>query len=355
MLLRRTRPTTLITSVLLFCVAQPVLAQSLQTFRIDPKHIYVAGISSGGAMAVQMSVAYSRLFKGTAIYAGLPYYCAQGSEETALTTCEEDAPTAIDLPTLESITRKYAAQHLIDPLRYLKQQRIYLWSGTLDVTVRQPAMDLLRTYYNDFHAHVFRYDNDFKAAHGWESPYGPNPCAVEDSPFVILCLDSDRNGGSGSGSYDSEQVWLAEFLGKLKPKNDGTLSGALVPFDQNEFAAGGVAANIGMDALGYAFVPQSCAQKKTCGLILALHGCNQYHGEIGSAFIDDAGLNQWADTNNIVVLYPQTIETVANPAGCWNWWGYLNDPNYAQKNGPQMQALFNIVKQAAGKSVPAGG
>jgi predicted esterase len=322
-------------------------AQTLASYNIPANKIFVAGISSGGAMAVQMSVAYSRLFKGTAIYAGIPYYCAQGSEATALTTCEEDAP-AIDLAPLESITHKYAAQHLIDPLRYLKEQRIYLWSGTIDVTVRQPVMDLLRTYYSDMHAQVFRYDNDFQAAHGWESPYGPNPCNVEDSPFVVLCHDSDRSGGSGSDPYDSEQVWLTEFFGKLKPKNDGKLSGSVIPFDQNEFATGGSAANIGMDTTGYAFVPQSCRQaKQKCGLILALHGCNQYHGEIGSAFIDDAGLNQWADTNNIVVLYPQTIQTVANPAGCWNWWGYLNDANYAQKSGAQMRALYLMVNRAS--------
>jgi hypothetical protein len=326
-----------------------VAAQPLPSYRIAANKIFVAGISSGGAMAVQMSVAYSRLFKGAAIYAGIPYDCAQGSEATALTTCEEDAPP-MDLASLESITRQYAAEGLIDPLRFLQAQHIYLWSGIIDVTVRQASMDLLKRYYLDMHAQVFRYDNDFNAAHGWESPYGPNPCTLESSPFVVLCHDSDRSGGGDVGVYDSEQVWMSKFLGVLKPKNNGTLSGSVIPFDQNEFAAGGVAANIGMDTTGYAFVPQSCAKQQTCGLILALHGCNQYHGEIGGAFIDDAGINQWADTNNTVVLYPQTIMSVANPAGCWDWWGYLNDANYAQKSGPQMRALYLMVNRASHRS-----
>jgi dienelactone hydrolase len=323
-------------------------AASLERYKIRPNKIFVAGISSGGAMAVQMSVAYSRLFKGAAIYAGIPYQCAQDSEATALTTCEEDEP-AIDLAALETITRNYAKQHLIDPLSFLRQQRVYLWSGIIDVTVRQPVMDLLDTYYQDFHAHVFQYDNTFNAAHGWESPYGPNPCDVEDSPFIVLCHDSDRIGGSGSQVYDSEQVWLSEFFGKLSPKNDGTLAGAVVPFDQNEFSSDGAAADIGMDATGYAFVPADCAASKRCGLVLALHGCNQYHGEIGSQFIDDSGINQWADTNHIVVVYPQTIEMASNPAGCWDWWGYLNHPDYAQKSGPQMQALYRMVNRASGR------
>jgi len=334
--------------LLLLGFSTNVAAQSLPSYRIAANKIFVAGISSGGAMAVQMSVAYSRLFKGAAIYAGIPYYCAQGSEANALTTCEEDAPP-MDLASLESITRQYAAEGLIDPLRFLQAQHIYLWSGIIDVTVRQASMDLLKQYYVDMHAPVFRYDNDFNAAHGWDSPYGPNMCDVEDSPFVILCHNSDRSGGGDANVYDSEQVWMSQFLGKLKPKNDGTLLGSLIPFDQNEFATGGVAANIGMDTTGYAFVPQSCAKQQTCGLILALHGCNQYHGEIGSAFIDDAGINQWADTNNTVVLYPQTIMSVANPAGCWDWWGYLNDANYAQKSGPQMRALYLMVNRASGR------
>jgi poly(3-hydroxybutyrate) depolymerase len=75
----------------------------------------------------------------------------------------------------------------------------------------------------------------------------------------------------------------------------------------------------------------------------------QYAQSIGTAFVNDAGINQWADTNNIIVLYPQAIPTpVTNGEGCWDWWGYLNDPNYAQKSGPQMQALYGMVKRVAG-------
>src|SRR5207244_6851818 len=84
-----------------------------------------------------------------------------------------------------------------------------------------------------------------------------------------------------------------------------------------------------------------------------LHGCLQYYGQIGPAFVGDAGINQWADTNRIIVLYPQTIATaVTNGEGCWDWWGYLNDPNYAQRSGPQMQALYSMVARAAGLTQP---
>src|SRR5258708_2113872 len=63
----------------------PCTAQQLGTYSVPDNKIFVAGISSGGYMAVQMHVAFSGTFKGAAVYAGGPYYCAQDSLESALT------------------------------------------------------------------------------------------------------------------------------------------------------------------------------------------------------------------------------------------------------------------------------
>jgi hypothetical protein len=201
-------------------------------------------------------------------------------------------------------------------------------------------------------------------AGGGTSPFDPSSLAWLTQWFANLDLSGLPSLGQSSANptglpplgqssattdpYDSEKVWLTHWFGNLNAKNEGTLNGAVIDFDQNEFAPGGNAAAISMDQTGYAFVPVECAQGQPCGLILALHACLQYHGAVGSAFIDDAGINQWADTNRIVVLYPQTIATNdSNPEGCWNWWGYLNDSDYAQKSGPQMQALYGMVTRVA--------
>ncbi len=331
--------------------AVPSAAQQLGSYSIRQDRIFVAGISSGGYMAVQMHVAFSHLFHGAAIYAGGPYYCAQDSLETALTTCLTDVPP-VNVTALESTTVTWANQRLIDPLKNLQGQPVYLWSGLADTTVVQPLMDALQSYYQYFGANVFQYDNDFYAEHGWESPYGPLACQVDASPYIIQCLNGDRKtpaaGVPLTAVYDSEQVWLTHWLGTLSPKNDGPLHGQVIAFDQNEFAPGGNAAAISMDNTGYAFVPAECAAGMSCALVLALHGCLQYYGAIGPAFVNDSGINQWADTNRIIVLYPQTIPTTGtNGEGCWDWWGYLNDPNYAQKSGPQMQALYGMVMRVA--------
>jgi poly(3-hydroxybutyrate) depolymerase len=330
----------------------PCTAQELGTYSVPDNKIFVAGISSGGYMAVQMHVAFSGTFKGAAVYAGGPYYCAQDSLEIALTTCLDDVPP-VPLSTLVSATVAWSKEGLIDPVSNLRGQPVYLWSGALDTTVVQAVMNTLHAYYRYFGANVFQYDNNFNAEHGWESPNAPLTCQENASPFIVKCVNADRNPPLGgvplTAVYDSEQVWLTRWFGPLKPKNQGTLTGTVIAFDQNEFATGGNAAALSMDNTGYAFVPAACASGMSCGLILALHGCLQYHGQIGPAFVDDAGINQWADTNRFIVLYPQAIATaVTNGEGCWDWWGYLNDPNYAQKSGPQMQALYSMVARTAG-------
>ena len=48
----------------------------------------------------------------------------------------------------------------------------------------------------------------------------------------------------------------------------------------------------------------------------------------GTTFVRIIGYNKWADTNRIIVLYPQATPTSSNPLGCWDWWGY-DDPSYA--------------------------
>jgi poly(3-hydroxybutyrate) depolymerase len=137
----------------------------------------------------------------------------------------------------------------------------------------------------------------------------------------------------------------------------------VVAFSQDPYAAapqpgnGDVtrsgAAAIGMGQTGYAYIPTSCAKGAKCKLVLALHGCLQYADSIGTTFVDHSYLNQYADTNNLVVLYPQATAdtTFTNPKGCWDWWGYLGagDTGYATKSGPQMVTVMNEVQALGGR------
>jgi poly(3-hydroxybutyrate) depolymerase len=308
---------------------------SLGSYNINPNKVFVAGISSGGFEAVQMDVAYSKTFKGAAIYAGGVYYCAQDSESTALDDCGGADSYGSELSASESYLNAQSSAGTIDSSSNLSGQKVYLWSGTADTVVPQKSMNDLQTEYQNYGASV-TYDNSFAAEHGWESPDGSNACGTLGSPYMIKC-------NQGSTVYDSEKTWLTMFFGTLNARNSGTLGGSLINFDQTQFSTAS-----GLDTNGYVFVPQSCAKGTQCGLVVALDGCQQYQGAIGDEFVTEAGIDEWADTNNIVVLYPyQTTVSGSNPNGCWDWWGY-GSANYALKSGPQMSAIYAMMQRVMG-------
>jgi poly(3-hydroxybutyrate) depolymerase len=81
---------------------------------------------------------------------------------------------------------------------------------------------------------------------------------------------------------------LSYFFGSLDARNNGTLGGQLIQFSQTPYQVAG------MDSTGWIFVPSSCAQGSLCKLVVALHGCEQGQSYVGTAFVSESGLNEWA-------------------------------------------------------------
>ncbi|HEY4442095.1 MAG TPA: PHB depolymerase family esterase [Candidatus Elarobacter sp.] len=301
----------------------------LGTYNLDRSKTMVAGISAGAYMATQLQVAYSRTFHGAAIFAGGPYFCAQDNVTIALDDCTNNYyPT--NVPLLEQDTNNTAFYGYIDPTSYLSGQKAYLFSGTNDHTVYQSIVKDLNSYLTHYGVAVTT-NFTTNAGHGWVTPDVTQACTATTSPFLNNC------------GFDAEQTFLSLLYGTLNARRSGSLTGSLLAYDQNEFF-GGNAGAYSMDATGYVFVPSACASGSTCKLLVALHGCAQGYSVVGNAFTTKAGINEWADTNNIIVLYPQAIETSYNPNGCFDWWGYLST-NYAAKAGPQMSAIYNMVQR----------
>jgi hypothetical protein len=99
-----------------------------------------------------------------------------------------------------------------------------------------------------------------------------------------------------------------------------------------------------MATTGWIYMPQACAAGANCRLHVVLHGCKQNTADIGQQYVRNTGYNRWADTNGIVVLYPQTSTQATN--SCWDWWGYDNAA-YARKASPQMAAVKAMVDRVA--------
>ena len=103
-----------------------------------------------------------------------------------------------------------------------------------------------------------------------------------------------------------------------------------------------------MNDSGFVYVPNSCANGVRCKIHVVFHGCKQTVEDIQDVYVKNAGYNAWAESNDIVILYPQIKhDAVVNPNGCWDWWGYT-DSEYSTKNGVQMAAIRAMLKRLAG-------
>ena len=330
--------------------ARPASAASLGRYDIDPGAITVSGVSSGGYMAVQMQVAYSRRIAGAGVIAGGPFYCAENQLALALTRCFH--PDAVDQPDparLAWLTELLAAQGRVDPVDGLRDDRVWIFSSPDDTVVYQRVSDRLLDYYTAFVDPArIAYVNHVRGEHSMPTADFGFPCAYKGAstnPGDHFINDCD---------YDAAGAMLTHLLGRVRRLTDAP-AGRLLAFDQAEFIASPEAH--GMGPSGYTWVPDACAQGARCRLHVAFHGCLQAASRIGDTFARHAGYNRWADANRVVVLYPQATASLpqGNGNGCWDWWGY-DDPDYMTRDGRQMAAvrrmIDRLVSGATGEAPP---
>jgi len=49
---------------------------------------------------------------------------------------------------------------------------------------------------------------------------------------------------------------------------------------------------------------------------------------VGEKFVRTTGYNDVAELNNIIIIYPQAINSTGNLGGCWDVWGYNDNANF---------------------------
>ena len=332
---------------------------ALERYSVDPQKVTVSGISSGGYMAVQLGVAYSTRFSAVGVIAAGPYGCAStdrglsGNVNRALGPCMAGRYTWVqkwqcwtfwascpgaDRPDPEAgitLARSSAERRAIDPISQLARQRIFLLSGNKDTTILPKVVDALERFYAAFvPAANMAHERLDQAAHTFPTDRFTrgNACSVAAPPYVSDC------------KYDGAKQLLSHAYGSLHPRNDGAPKGTLLEFDQTSFVPGGT--DPGMADRGYVYVPTTCTGTTAvrCALHVALHGCKQSVADVGKDFVEGAGYNRWADTNAIVVLYPQARKSTDNPQTCWDWWGYTGAA-WHEKRAPQMAAIVAMVNR----------
>jgi poly(3-hydroxybutyrate) depolymerase len=315
-------------------------ADKLPALGADAKQTSVSGLSSGAFMAVQLQVAYSNSVMGAGIIAGGPYYCAAAGQLTFVEICMGQVWLFPPNPYLMAqAARGLAASNQIDALSHLGQRRVYVFSGTDDRVVRQPAVDATATFFQlvGVKPQNLKYENKLPAGHAVITPSYGNDCAASAPPYINHCLVNDQG-------YDQAGALLSHIYGELAPRVD-VPAGQIVAFDQRAYASKQAA----LADTGYLYVPPGCSNASAnCRVHVALHGCVQSVESVGDQFYTDTGYNHWADNNRLLILYPQINKTNIpyNPKGCWDWWGYTG-VNYATRSGPQMKAIMAMVKRLA--------
>jgi poly(3-hydroxybutyrate) depolymerase len=310
-------------------------ADKLAPLHADPAKISISGLSSGGYMAVQYDVAFSGSTLGVGVVAGGPYNCAFVNLG-GIATCLTGSPLGY---ASYSALIGFAALGQIDPFRNLAKGKVYLFSGTDDTVVHQSVMDAVRDFYTlaSVPAANMVYVNNFAAGHAFVSPAFGNPCDKTEPPYINECAVA------ADELYDQPAALLTQIYGPLQPKAT-TLSAQPKPFSQAEFAS----AAAGLASTGYVYIPDSCQQAsgRNCAVHVVFHGCKQGAGTVGDDVYAKVGYNAWADTNGIIVLYPQVDPTTfpLNPEGCWDWWGYTG-LNFQTRSGPQLAAIRSMVKR----------
>ena len=304
-------------------------AESLPKLNLA-NEITVSGISSGGYMANQFHLAHAEQVRGVGIVAGGPYDCANNSLSTALARCVGKADLSLNVSTLLDKAKQRAASGELAPAESWSQARVWLFHGSKDATVARAVADQLAAFYQAMvPAEKLRYVTTINAGHSMPTRNKGSDCAVSESPFISAC------------EYDAAGELLNFLLGPLQPVASKA-AGAVPAFDQGRYALDG---DNTLADTGYLYLPAACAAGEPCRLHIAFHGCQQNAEAIGERFVREAGYNEWADSNKLVILYPQTKASMLplNPKGCWDWWGYTGS-DYATRKGNQIASVAAMVQ-----------
>lgn len=311
----------------------------------------VSGISSGAYMAGQFQMAHAKIVTGAAIIAGGPYGCAQSvfsgmvigpfatllNATKAISGCMKNEMAAWGVPNaplLADKAKERSAKGEIDPVEDAVSDRVYVFSGTKD-TIVQPAIVASAV---EFYQRLgvpdvnIRFVSDIPAGHAFVTDAAGAACAASHEPFIVDC------------DYDQAKNLLEHLLGPLA-EPPATPAGQFITFDQRPFA--GDSGQSGMAEEGIVYVPDAC-RKGGCRAHVAFHGCAQNRESVGDAFVKESGFHRYADTNRLVVLFPQTTVSSDNPQACWDWWGFTGS-GFLTRDAPQIRAVAAMLTRFSEK------
>ena len=314
----------------------PAAASANGGVKSYPRHS-VSGQSAGGSAAVQHLVAFSSLVDGAAVAAGSPYGC--GSLARPDYTCMYG--TGMSIRNANQYLEQRAAEGKIDDPKNLKRTPVILFSGSSDSMVYTKVMievqKQLQSYVDEDKLHT---NFDTTAGHVWSIDHGACVCGV--CPYGGLgnfqCCQANNCEYDLSGEF-----MRATYGMHVKPR--ATASPKLYWINQWDYWTAGppkLTATV-MEWL-VAYVPDSCkAAPSQCKLHINYHGCSKPEWHERIAWATGLDLNEYAEANDMIVLYPQAQGSRSSGEGCWNWEAYGDDPDFDTREGKEMSMVMRIA------------
>ena len=249
--------------------------------------------------------------------------------------------SACPIPQLLAERAERLAEHdRIDPIADVKTDRIYLFTGTNDHTVVRPIVAARAPILSGSRraGGQILYVSDMSAGHAFVTDERGPECDHSGKPYIVDC-DYDQAGA------------LLEHITARSTSRAKQTTGRFKVFDQESFTEGSLQPRVER-RWPRSTSPQACEANAGCRVHIAFHGCGQNRTVVGDAFARDSGYARWADTNNLIVLFPQTATTPLNPQGCWDWWGYTG-ANYLTREAPQITAVYRMLERLSAPRTPS--
>jgi len=145
---------------------QQMIESAIERFDLDPRRVFVTGLSAGGAMALAMLTAYPELFAGGAIIAGLPYGVAHSVPEAL------DRMRGHGLPGAAALEAKVrGASDFTGPWPTLS-----VWQGDADRTVDAANAEAILSQWRGVHGlpetPLLREETDGVTRRAWRDEAG---------------------------------------------------------------------------------------------------------------------------------------------------------------------------------------
>lgn len=295
-------------------------------------------------------------------------------------------PKMATRPDLE----KFEAEKKIRPIDNFKFLKTYIYQGEFDSVVHKEMAQQLVAFYNENKIP----NENIKLSRGEGGHNFPtdkenlNSCLAEKVPYISSC------------NKDVAKEILEQTTSNLYIKSEPSLDHIFV-VDQNLDVKNKMAAekdwkqpSQSLAPYGYLYANEKCLKDPaSCHLHVALHGCemsDSYNKDFDEVyaeqvskyqnlsmrkksklivnvlnlpyieqktnmygalkFVVNAGYIDYAEKNNLMILFPQTWITEENypynPKGCWDWFGWTGS-NYATTQGTEAAWLSKYISEVS--------